>query len=200
MQVTAIKPQLKSQRRYSIFLDGKYAFSLSDLALIDSKLKLGIELSQEQVAKLKQKSDDDKIYFAVLNYLAIRSRSSWEIKTYLQKKKASPALSDYILNKLSDLNLINDKSYAESFVRDRRLLRPSSARKLKNDLRQKHISVQIIEEVIGNDNEIEMTALHSLIKNKRRQSRYQDDLKLMQYLSRQGFNYSDIKQALGTED
>jgi SOS response regulatory protein OraA/RecX len=35
-----------------------------------------------------------------------------------------------------------------------------------------------------------------VIERKRRQTKYQDDTKLMQYLARQGFGYDDIKSAL----
>jgi len=42
--------------------------------------------------------------------------------------------------------------------------------------------------------------LRELIAKKRQQSRYQDKLKLMQYLSRQGFGYGDIKTVLEEDD
>ena len=43
-------------------------------------------------------------------------------------------------------------------------------------------------------------SLNKLIEMKRRQTKYQDDLKLMQYLVRNGFNYSDVKKALKAGD
>ena len=42
----------------------------------------------------------------------------------------------------------------------------------------------------------ERTALRDMITRKRRQTKYQDNVKLMQYLARQGYGYSDIKSAL----
>ena len=44
MKITDIKAQVRRAGRYSIFVDGKYAFSLSDTALLEQKLKLGQEL------------------------------------------------------------------------------------------------------------------------------------------------------------
>jgi regulatory protein len=114
----------------------------------------------------------------------------------LQRKKASPALTETILNKLSNIGLVDDEKFAAAFVSDRRLLKPASRRKLVMELRKKRISDAIIEQAIGTEAEDEKAALDEVIARKRRQSKYQDNEKLMQYLARQGFNYSDIKEAL----
>ena len=55
---------------------------------------------------------------------------------------------------------------------------------------------EIIQRVIGDEASDDTAALRAVIASKRRQAKYQDDLKLMQYLARQGFGYDDIKQAL----
>ena len=204
MKITAIKTQVKRAGRYSIFVDDKFCFGLSSDALIDSKLLVGLEINSQQVIEYKQLSDDDKIYSQVLNYLAIRPRSEWEIRTYLTRKSASPTLSESILSKLSNFDLINDDKFAEAFVKDRRLFRSSSRRKLILELRKKRVPDSAIQAAVGNEPEVEVSALRGLIQKKRKQSRYQDDLKLMQYLARQGFGYGDIKDALksnlNTED
>jgi regulatory protein len=196
MKITAIKQQVKRAGRYSIFVDDKYEFSLSDTALLDSRLATGQELSQVRLGELKQASIDDKLYNNVLGYLAIRPRTKWEIETYLQRKGASPPLAEAILNKLSIANLLDDKKFAEAFVNDRRLLRPTSRRKMILELRKKHVADEVVQAVVGTESEDEQAALQAIITSKRRQAKYRDDLKLMQYLARQGFNYGDIKAAL----
>lgn len=200
MQITAIKSQVRRQGRYSIFVEGKYSFSLSDMGLLEAKLVVGQELSQDKIGELKQLSVDDKLYNLTLGYLAIRPRSEWEITTYLSRKGASPTLLKTILSKLSDVDLINDRKFAEAFIRDHRLLRSTSRRKLILELRKKHVVDSVIQEVVGNEASDEASALADTIAKKRKQSRYQDDLKLMQYLARQGFNYGDIKDALHNEE
>jgi regulatory protein len=201
MIITAIKQQLKRSSYYSVFVENKYEFSLSDSALLDSKLASGQTLSEEQLEQYKQLSNDDKIYNRVLSYISLRPRTRWEIETYLKQKKTSPALSESILNKLSDKALIDDAKFARAWVNDRRLLRPTSKRKLILELRQKRVEDEIIHKVLSEqDTDSDASALASLIESKRRQSKYQDDLKLMQYLARQGFSYGDIKNALSSEN
>jgi regulatory protein len=54
MKITAIKQQVKQQGRYSIFVEGKYSFSLSDVALLDSKLIRGQELTEQEVRNFQK--------------------------------------------------------------------------------------------------------------------------------------------------
>ncbi len=196
MKITAIKQQVKRQGRYSIFLEGKYAFSLSDQALLESQLTKGQELTDQQVAAFKQLSVDDKIYNNALGFIALRPRSTWEMQQYLLRKDCSPTLSHSILNKLSNNNLLNDQTFAASWVANRRMLKPTSRRRLSQELRAKRVPDDIIEQVLKEDGTDEAVLLEVLIPRKRKQSRYQDDKKLMQYLAGQGFQYGDIKAAL----
>lgn len=200
MKITSIKQQAKLRDRYSVFVDEKYAFSLSEGALLDSQLASGQELTKEQVAEFKQLSADDKIYNRTLRYIAMRPRSEWEVRFYLERKKASPPLVDQILNKLSKLGLIDDRKFAEAFVKDRQLLRPTSRRKMTLELKKKRIPEEIIREAVALDNLTEIAALQEVVAKKRRQTKYQDDLKLMQYLDRQGFSYNDIKSVLQDDE
>jgi regulatory protein len=200
MKITKITQQAKRHDRYSIFVDEKYAFSLSESALLESGLASGQELTREQVTDYKQLSTDDKLYNRALNYVALRPRSIWEVEFYLKRKDSPAPLIEQITNKLQNLGLLDDKKFAEAFVHDRRLLRSASTRKLQLELRKKRVANDIIEQVLSEDETDEKSMLKSLIARKRQQTKYKtDNLKLMQYLARQGFNYGDIKDALNNE-
>lgn len=196
MKITSIKQQAKRVDRYSIFVDEDYVFSLSESALLDSHLAKGDDLTRQQVEDYKQLSADDKLYNLVIRYLAIRPRSQWEIESYLARKDSPAPKIEQITNKLARLGLIDDTKFAQSFVADRRLLRPTSRRKIILELRKKHVANDTIQAVVGNDITDERSALDDIVQRKRKQTRYQDDLKLMQYLARQGFSYGDIKATL----
>jgi len=196
MKITSIKQQLKRKDRYAVYIDGKYSFSLGELELINSGLKVGQQLAKEELDKLQDTAKLDKMYDRVLNYLAIRPRSEWEIREYLRRKDSPAAQAKVLLNKLSNTNLINDEAFAKAWVENRHLLKPISRRRLIQELRQKRIANDTIDKVLAEDQTDEHEVLRELVSKKRRQSRYQDDLKLMQYLSRQGYNYNDIKSVL----
>jgi regulatory protein len=197
MKITSIKQQVKKQGRVSIFIDGAYAFALSESGLLESKLFKGQELTPEDIHRLKEHSDTDTLYGKVLRFVALRSRSEWEIQQYLLRKHASPATSQAILTKLRKAGMINDVAFASMWVENRHLLKPTSRRRLIQELRAKHVTNDAIELVLAADETDEQAILKELISKKLRQVKYRDDsLKLMQYLARQGFNYDDIKSAL----
>jgi len=199
MKITAIKQQVKQQGRYSIFVEGKYSFSLSDTALLDSKLVNGQDLTEKEIREYKKLALDDKLYNRALQYVVMRPRSVWEVEFYLKRKEADPLLSQQIVNKLSNIGLLDDESFARSWIASRRLLKPTSRRRLVLELRQKHVPAEVSERVLAEEEVDELSVLKELIERKRKQTKYRDDQKLMQYLARQGFGYGDIKQALSND-
>lgn len=197
MKITKIVQQQNNQGRYSVFIDGQYSFPLSEAALLNSKITAGQVINQKQFRELKLLSSGDKFYSQATRYVSIRPRTTWELTQYLQRKQAPPHLIKEILNKLSDIGLVDDAHYVKAYIHDRQLFRPTSRRKIIFELRKKHIEDDIIKKSLS-DEKTDLTALEYLISRKREQTRYQDDLKLMQYLARQGFNYGDIKEALNS--
>lgn len=179
-----------------MYVDGAYAFSLSDTLLLESKIASGQELTPAQIDDYRRLSAEDKLYNFALRYVAMRRRSKWEMEQYLQRKEAPPALAEIILNKLSVLGFIDDLAFAQAWVENRHLLRPTSKRKLQQELRAKCVPDDVIQSVLRDDETTDSDGLAALIQRKRRQTKYQDDTKLMQYLARQGFGYQDIKSAL----
>ena len=201
MKITSIKKQVHRQGRYSIFVEGKYSFSLSDTALLESKITSGQELSPEKLRELQNLSDQDKLLAQALNYATLRPHSKWEIEQYLKKKNTPPALSEKILNKLSVMGYINDAKFAQIWVESRLLRKPTSLRKLEQELKLKHVAGEVIQvtlETIAGGGEVDKIRQVAIAKSK--QSRYKDKTKLMQYLARQGYNYGDIKDALDNTD
>lgn len=198
MNITAIKQQVKRTDRYSIFVDGKYAFSLSESGLIESGLASGQELDAKELKRLKEAAGLDKAYYNALRYVAIRPRSEWEIEMYLARKDADKAVSQEVVRRLRNLNLLSDLDFARSWINNRRALKSTSKRRLRLELLQKHVPDDIIAEALAEDETDERDALRQLVEKKRR--RYPDRQKLMQYLARQGFSYDDIKSVLNEDD
>lgn len=196
MKVTAIKTQVKREGRYSIFVDGAYAFSLSAEGLLDAGLTNGQELSQAELTDYKRLSQEDKAYGLALQYVARRMRSEGELHDYFRRKQYAPELGEQILQRLRRLNFVDDTEFARRWVENRRLLKSTSTKKLRLELRQKKVASDVIQLVMAEDETDDKQVLRELIDKKRKITRYQDDQKLIAYLARQGFNYDDIKGTL----
>lgn len=197
MKITSIKQQVKRANRYSIFVDGAYAFSLSEAGLLAQGLATGQEFDKQELAKLKAASGEDKAYGNALRYVTMRLRSEWELKTYLERKQVEEPVAQTIIQRLRDLDLLNDKTFAAAWVANRRLLKSTSKRRLELELKQKHVPGSIIDEVLREDEADERDMLRQVVEKKR--ARYSDRNKFMQYLARQGFSYDDIKTVLEEE-
>ncbi len=195
MKISAIKQQVKRQDRYSIYGDGKYLFSLSGSELIRLALKVGQELDEQELHQLKDKAQADKAYDRALNLISHRPRSEWELSFYLKRKEYPEKIIQQTLVRLRERRYVDDMSFARAWIANRRLLKSTTKRRLTQELRQKHLSNEIISQALSEDQTDERQVLRELIERKRRQTKYQDNLKLMQYLSRQGFSYEDIKSA-----
>lgn len=196
MKITDIKRQVKRNDRYSIYGDGKYIFSLSENELLNLALKIGQEFNKDELEELRQKAVLDKAFDRALNLISRRRRSSWEMQQYLKQKDYDNQTIETILNMLSIKGYLDDAAFAEAWVNSRRLLKNTSKRRLQQELQAKRVPDEIIQQALENDEADELEVLKELIAKKRTQTRYQDKEKLMGYLVRQGYNYSDIKEAL----
>lgn len=200
MKVTDIKQQIRRADRYSIYVDKKYTFSLSESELLATGLRINQEVTADELTNLKDKAVIDKGYDRALNLIMRRPRSEWELRDYLKRKEHGEAAILQILNKLSERGYVNDEDFARRWVENRRLLKSTSKRRLVQELRQKRVADEIIDAVLAADETDELEVLRGLISRKRAQTRYKDDMKLMQYLLRQGYGYGDIKEAMKTEE
>lgn len=196
MTITDIKQQVKRRDRFSVYVSGKYACSLSQDEILRLGLRIGSELNDSDLSVLKQDAALDKARDSVLNLLARRPRSEWEVRDYLKRKDYTVEQADRIVNTLSNKGYIDDLDFARRWVESRRLLKATSKRRLVQELRAKRVADDITNQVLEADETDEAQVLKDLVAKKRTQSRYQDDQKLMQYLARQGYRYDDIKLAL----
>jgi regulatory protein len=197
MKITSIKQQVKRAGRYSIYIDDKFAFGLSEAALLNSGLASGQELDQKQLDTYKKEAGLDKAYGNALRYVVMRPRSEWELQDYFRRKGIDEDAGEQLAARLRNLGLLSDIAFARAWVSNRRLLKSTSKRRLILELKQKHVPEDIIRTVLEEDETDERQTLRDIIAKKRR--RYPDDQKLMQYLARQGFGFDDIKAALRSE-
>lgn len=201
--VTAIKRQLRGGlATFEIMVDGEYGFTLTDLDLSLSGLRVGHELSISDVEQYLKKAKQDQAYGLALRFLGVRARSKREVEQYLVRKGCSLAESEEAMIKLEALGLVDDEKFAQAWVADRVALRPRSQVRLAQELYAKGVSKEIsaiaLSKLMPGQ---EVDQLKTIIARKRRSSSAADDKKLIAYLQRQGYRWDQIKQAMaGLED
>ena len=196
--ITDITAQKRNADIYNIIVDGTFACGLGALELSNAGLKVGLELSSEDIERLVAQSQGSKAFNAALRYLSYRPRSEYEVRDYLRRKEYDDALIDSTLTRLQENRFVDDTAFAQSWVRNRQAGLPRSGRVLRMELMKKRIPKEVIEVVLAQqDSEFELEALRSVVTKKLRLARFsQDKQKLTQYLLGQGYRYGDVAQVL----
>ena len=196
MRITAIKQQVKNPERVSIFVDGRYEFSLSLDELLQQKLKNGQELDLADVKRLKKVSDDGKLRTRALEWLLGRPHSTRELKDYLYRKKAGPELTESLVSEFTDKAYLDDRQFGVWFM-DLQKRRGKSDRGLRAEMFKKGLDRELVDELLAAEPADETARLKLVIEKKRKLPRYRDDpQRLKQYLARQGFSYDLINSII----
>ena len=202
--ITNLKQGVKNPNRVNVFVNDKFMFSLDVAQVVDYKLKVGLEISEERLEELKKASEFGKLYQRALEWVLVRPRSKREVQDYLRKKlykstkdhlEDSSELLKQIIERLTMRGYIDDRKFAEFYVENRFVKKGVSKKRLKMELIKKGVGKDVLDEVLdGRDDEEEV---RKMIKRKR--AKY-DDEKLTAYLCRQGFSYDLVREMIAKEN
>jgi len=191
-KITALKSQQRNPQRINVYLNGEFAFGLSRFA--GAWLDVGQELSEQKIADLQLEDQRETAYQLALKYLSYRMRSEKEVRQNLYKHNVPESIIEFVLEKLKKSDLINDDKFAHDWVENRLEFQPRSCRMLDQELRQKGISTEIINQSLIGIDENELAYLAGLKKSQR--WNYHDlsefKRKLSSFLARRGFSYDVI--------
>jgi regulatory protein len=206
MKITAIKAQTKSSDRVSLFVNGKYSFSLTLDQLLEQKLKKNDNLDENRVKQLKKISDEGKLKQRAIEWVLGRPHSIREFRDYLYRKHADKELIETWVEEFTEKHYLDEEQFARWFA-DKRRRKNKSNREITAELYSKGIPTITIQNIVREfeDHEsatekTELEALKELVNKLRTRPRYQDEQALRKYLLGKGFSYSDIKQVLLNSD
>ena len=215
-RVSDIREAVRDKNRVNIYIDDKFFCSLDISQVVDLHVKIGRVLDTKELEELKRASEFSKFYNRALEFTLMRPHSSKEIRDYLKRKTLDrkvrvknrktgeyktvlkqgydQSLVEPVFKRLEERGYIDDRRFAELWVENRNVNKGSSLKKLRLELSQKGVSQSIIEEVFADSERDDTEELRKIIARKAK--KYPDEQKLIQYLLRQGFNYSDILDEL----
>ena len=147
-QITAIKVNKKRLNRRSIFIDGQFAFTVSEGIFFQHNLEEGGELPDKQIKELTTADEFDKAKQAAVNLLSYRPRSIKEVSKRLVHKGWNQDLADRVTEELVDKGYLNDEEFAAIFARDRAKNKCLGPVALKSELIKTGVAQKIIEQTI----------------------------------------------------
>lgn len=201
MRITAIQAQVKNPDRVNIFVDDQFLLAAQSWLVYKLALRINQELTPSQLQNLQDEADFMQNVERVINFLSIRPRSTLEIRTYLRRKKIEPTLIDRILQHLTEQNLIDDRAFSEFWVESRDRFRPRGSNLLRQELRQKGVEREVLEDLIDEEQD-EQRALDAGLRKAQSLLRLPDMEfstfrdRLGAFLLRRGFRYSVASNAV----
>lgn len=107
--------------------------------LLRAGLATGDVLRPRDIAQLEREDEGIRARDAALRLLSHRSRSAAELRRRLEDRQVKPAVVGQTLEWLEERGFVDDRAFAESFVRDRLRLRPRGRARLVQELRRKGV-------------------------------------------------------------
>lgn len=151
--------------------------------------------------------DFDALYLRSLHFLNFRPRSEEEVRNYLTKKlqkfpQTDASIINLIIHKLKEQRFLNDKEFAQWLVRSRTEFKPKGKYLVKQELKQKGIAQDIIEEVLGpevrtqSDKDLAIQVLEQKKKKYASMEHNERFQKAGSMLARRGFDLDAIRAAI----
>ncbi len=198
--VTSVESQKHATTRYSIFLDGEFAFGIGRDLLLESGIAKGEFLDQERLDFILAKDAVDRAVTAAMRALDQRIQSTNELRTRLLRKDFEPATIDLALERLTEFGYLNDERFAELWIENRLAHRPRGKRMLEQELRQKGIDREIVQETVSvmaiDDRTAALDLARKRFKSVQNLPLDEQKKKLTGILARRGFDYGTIRATL----
>jgi regulatory protein len=198
MKVTALKAQPRNPNRVNVYLDGAFAFGLAKIEAI--RLRLGQDLDEAAIDRLRQADDEALAYERALKLLSTRPRSEAEVRRKLREHNVSDATIEAVVAHLHRAGLVDDNAFANYWVENRATFRPRSQRLLKVELKQKGVTGEALERAVAGADDA--AAAYALAEKRCRAAKVAQlpyaefRRKLGDYLARRGFDYDVIEPTL----
>lgn len=180
MLITSITKQKAD--RYEIYVDGESYGVLDGVVLLSHRLKVGLEIEEEELFKIKRESGTSFAFADGIKYLSRARHTENEVRGKLNSKGYEDEAIDGALKKLRDYGYVDDEGYAKAYVSVYGASRGKN--RLRYELSLKGVSREIIEGVLPDD---EYRSAYLLAEKKK--SRYDSTEKLVRYLLSRGFEY-----------
>ncbi len=133
--------------------------------------------------------------FAIaLEMLSRRRRSEQEVLARLGQRGITPQTCEEVVFALREMGYLNDRAFAEAWVRDRKKTKPMGRYRLARELLEKGIERSLIDEVLGgeagSEDELELALDLARARLARIQGHSPDVVqrRLGQFLLRRGFS------------
>lgn len=201
MKISKIEPQKKNKKRSTIYINGDFAFGLSNEILLKFDFHEGDPIDENIIQNVLLEQEKQRIRERALRILAYRKRSVKELKTRLIKIGFDKDLVREIIEEFVRDGALNDDDFTEAFVADYTNLKPKGNIFISRELAKRGISQEAIQSALRmrDENQIVKDFLrkklsHFNVKNPK------DRQKILRRLLSRGFTPSIVYRLLNSNE
>ncbi len=197
MKITDIKQQKHNKKRYSVFIEGKFAFGLDEIDILYYKLLNCDEISEEKFNYIKENVVFGKARDTALKYINFKKRTKKEIVNKLKEKEFTDDIIEKVTALFEKYGYIDDYAYAGEYLRDKFNLKGFGRERIKYELKQRGIHEEIIEKVLSENSLNETERAAELIEKKYGVWDYdiKEKRRIEGFLLRKGYSFEVIREA-----
>lgn len=199
MQITDLHTTKRG--RISVYVDEEFAFAIDQESCLLAKLKIGQEISLEELNDLLRSSQLKAAKEKALSLLSRRSYSKGQLTQKLARHTDGDAALEAV-ERMEEIGLVDDLDYAMRYARDLYHLKHLAPARIKQELRQKGIDSEVVSESLeqfDEDDNIDR-ALAYLSRKYSDLSDEKTRKRAFAQLVRLGYSYSEVGSALRLYD
>lgn len=121
--------------------------------IIKNNFLLKKEIDLPLLEKILEENNYYEAYDLSLSYIETKLRTEKEIINYLEKKNFNINVIKYVINKLKEVNLLNEINYIEAYTNDKVNLSSYGPYKIKRDLLNLNLKEEDIDNYLCSINE-----------------------------------------------
>ena len=148
MKISKIEPQKKNKNRSSIYIDGEFAFGLSNEVLVKFDLHEGDQIDNELIQNVLLEREKQMIRTRAFRLLRYRSRSIQELKSRLLRIGFDHELIAGVIDELVQDKTLDDERFAQAYVADYTKLKPKGNIFIQRELAKMGVAEDVIERLV----------------------------------------------------
>ena len=179
-----------------IYIDGEYTLTVYDDYWYYNGFKDGTEITEEELASLKEEAGFRSAYEKGITYLSMRAYSRKELYDKLKLKYGKES-AERAIEKMLDRGYIDDESFCKEYARYLFEVKKYDVKRIIYELKSKGIDSETIDNTIKTLDNEPISRIIEMLRTKyyNKAETEKDRKKLVNRFVRMGYSFRDIREA-----
>lgn len=187
--------------RIALYVDDAFYMSMHPDVFAASGLAVGSEIDEDALTELSTEAEIKKAKEKALSLLSYKEYTQSELTQRL-RKHVDEAAAEAAVARMQELGLLNDRDYAERYLRELADRKGYGKLRIKQEMRRKGIASDLIEELLAEREGIDPTEKIRAVLHKKYPAAWEDEqVRRRAYAAmlRLGYTSSEVRRALELE-